>query len=133
VFFVGAAVGLIGRMGMAREFLIPRERFGIKILLRWGSSFWRFIWWAAGRFLWLIVRRRWYHDGMRPSLAVEAHRDAIVEIVRRHRGLNPRVFGSAARGDDREDSDLDLLVDPAPGMTLFDVGGIINEVETLLG
>jgi predicted nucleotidyltransferase len=70
---------------------------------------------------------------MRPSLAVEALRDAIVEIVRRHRGLNPRVFGSAARGDDREDSDLDLLVDPAPGMTLFDVGGIIDEVETLLG
>jgi predicted nucleotidyltransferase len=70
---------------------------------------------------------------MRPSLALELHRDAVVEIVARHRALNPRVFGSAARGDDREDSDLDLFVDPAPGMTLFDVGGIINELETLLG
>jgi len=70
---------------------------------------------------------------MRPSLALATHRDAVVEIVRRHRGLNPRVFGSAARGDDREDSDLDLFVDPAPGMTLFDVGGIIDEVEKLLG
>jgi len=64
--------------------------------------------------------------GMRPSLAVEAHRDAIVEIVRRHRGLNPRVFGSAARGDDREDSDPNLFVDPAPGMRVFNVGGIID-------
>jgi predicted nucleotidyltransferase len=70
---------------------------------------------------------------MRPSLALKRHRDAIVEIVQRHHAMNPRVFGSAARGDDREDSDLDILVDPAPGMTLFDVGGIINELETLLG
>jgi len=70
---------------------------------------------------------------MRLSLALELHRDAIVEIVNRHHALNPRVFGSAARGDDREDSDLDLFVDPAPGMTLFDVGGIINELEKLLG
>jgi len=70
---------------------------------------------------------------MRPSLALELHRDAVVEIVARHRALNPRVFGSAARGDDREDSDLHLFVDPAPGMTLFDVGGIFDELETLLG
>ncbi len=77
--------------------------------------------------------RIWYSAGMRPSLALELHRDAVFEIVARHRALNPRVFGSAARGDDREDSDLDLFVDPAPGMTLFDVGGIINELEKLLG
>ncbi len=47
--------------------------------------------------------------------------------------MNPRVFGAAARGDDREDSDLDLFADPAPGMALVDVGGIVDEVEKLVG
>jgi len=70
---------------------------------------------------------------MRPSLAAQTHRDAIVEIVERHHARNPRMFGSAARGSDREGSDLDLLVDPLPGMSLFDIGGIIDELETLLG
>jgi len=70
---------------------------------------------------------------MRPSLALQVHRDAIRDIVARHNAGNPRVFGSAGRGDDREDSDLDLLVDPLPGMTLFDLGGIMAELEDLLG
>jgi predicted nucleotidyltransferase len=70
---------------------------------------------------------------MKPSLAVQTHRDAIVEIVERHHACNPRIFGSAARGSDREGSDLDLLVDPLPGMSLFDIGGIIEELENLLG
>jgi predicted nucleotidyltransferase len=70
---------------------------------------------------------------MRPSLALSTHRDAVHEIVRRHHGLNPRVFGSVAGGHDREGSDLDLFVDPAPGMTLFDIGALIDELETLLG
>jgi len=70
---------------------------------------------------------------MKPSLALDIHREAIREIVSRHRGRNPRVFGSAARGEDQEGSDLDLLVDPAPGMTLLDVGAIMAESEKLLG
>lgn len=43
---------------------------------------------------------------------------------------NPRVFGSVVRGDD---SDLDLLVDPQPGATLFDLGGLQLELEEILG
>jgi predicted nucleotidyltransferase len=43
------------------------------------------------------------------------------------------VFGSAMRGDDTEDSDLDLLVDPLPGTTLFDLGGLQDELENMLG
>jgi hypothetical protein len=43
-----------------------------------------------------------YNAGMRPSLAMQIHRDAIHEIVTRHHALNPRVFGSASREDDRE-------------------------------
>jgi len=70
---------------------------------------------------------------MRPSLALERHRDTIHQIVARHNARNPRVFGSAARGSDQEGSDLDILVDPVPGMTLFDLGRMIGELETLLG
>ena len=43
------------------------------------------------------------------------------------------VFGSQARGEARDDSDLDLLVDPSPETTLFDLGGLQAELEALLG
>jgi predicted nucleotidyltransferase len=46
---------------------------------------------------------------------------------------NLRVFGSVARGEDDEKSDVDLLVEFPPGFTLFDHGGIIIELEDLLG
>ena len=46
---------------------------------------------------------------------------------------NLRVFGSVLSGQDHEGSDLDLLVDPLPGATLFDLGGLQIELETLLG
>lgn len=61
---------------------------------------------------------------MKPSLALAAHREAIHHVVEAHRASNPRVFGSVLRGQDTEDSDLDILVDPLPGMTLFDIGAI---------
>jgi uncharacterized protein len=51
----------------------------------------------------------------------------------KHRVSNPRVFGSALHGTDREGSDLDLLVDTLPGATLFDLGGLQAELEGLLG
>lgn len=70
---------------------------------------------------------------MRPSVAVRQHRDAIYRAASRFRTANPRVFGSVLRGDDREDSDLDLLVDALPGATLFDLGGLQDELEQLLG
>jgi uncharacterized protein len=46
---------------------------------------------------------------------------------------NVRVFGSAARGEDLEGSDLDLLVDPTEQTTLFDLAGLKLELEALLG
>ena len=70
---------------------------------------------------------------MRPSIALQTHRDAIREIALRHRVKNVRVFGSALHGDDTEDSDLDLLVDPTPETTLFDIGAIRYELKELLG
>ena len=70
---------------------------------------------------------------MKPSLALQLHRAAIRQIVERHRSRNPRVFGSVLHGDDREESDLDLLVEPLPGATLFDLGAIQIELEEMLG
>jgi predicted nucleotidyltransferase len=51
----------------------------------------------------------------------------------RFHAANPRVFGSALRGVDQDDSDLDRLVDAMPGATLFDLGGLHAELEDLLG
>ena len=70
---------------------------------------------------------------MKPSIAFHMHRDAIRRIVECHHALNPRVFGSVAQGSDTEDSDLDLLIEPTPETTLFDIGAIRHELLELLG
>ena len=70
---------------------------------------------------------------MRPSESLRIHREAVRAAARRFRLENPRVFGSVARGTDTEASDLDLLVDAPPGTTLFDIGGLADELQTLLG
>ena len=70
---------------------------------------------------------------MKPSELLEANRKAIRAIVAAHSGLNARVFGSVALGTDTEASDLEILVDCAKGMTLFDIGAIRVELLQLLG
>ena len=70
---------------------------------------------------------------MRPSEALALHRTRIREIAMAHRVSNVRVFGSAIRGDDVVGSDLDLLVEPTPQTTLFDIGAIRFELKELLG
>jgi predicted nucleotidyltransferase len=70
---------------------------------------------------------------MRPSVALQNHRKAIREIALRHRVNNVRIFGSALHGDDTDESDLDLLVDPTPETTLFDIAKIQIELKNLLG
>ena len=70
---------------------------------------------------------------MKPSESLRVHRAAIRSIVAAHRASNARVFGSVAKGLDTEDSDLDILVDPAPDTTLFDIGAIRYELRQLLG
>ncbi|MDT4332730.1 nucleotidyltransferase family protein [Methylomonas sp. MS20] len=69
---------------------------------------------------------------MRPSEALELHRIEIRQLVESFRATNPRVFGSVVHGTDREDSDLDLLVDTLDGTTLFDLGGLQVELQDLL-
>lgn len=69
----------------------------------------------------------------RPSTVLNQNRELIRRVVLCHRTRNPRVFGSIIRGTDTEFSDLDLLVDPLPGATLFDLGALQMELETSLG
>jgi hypothetical protein len=69
---------------------------------------------------------------MKPSIALEQHRAAIRAIVAKYRAQNVRVFGSVLTGNDREDSDLDLLIDPTSDTTLFDIGAIRHELLELL-
>ena len=70
---------------------------------------------------------------MKPSEALRAHRDDIRRVVLQHRTHNARVFGSVLRGDDGDDSDLDLLVDPTSETTLMDIAAIQVALERLLG
>lgn len=60
------------------------------------------------------------------------YRKEIREIAGHYPVTNVRVFGSVVRGDDCDTSDLDLLVDPLPGVTLFDLGGLQDELQSLL-
>ncbi len=69
----------------------------------------------------------------RPSIPLAAHADEISASARAHGFANPRVFGSALRGEDTFDSDIDLLVTPAPGTDLFDLALFAAEVEELTG
>jgi hypothetical protein len=70
---------------------------------------------------------------MRPSQALQLHREAVRQIVLQHHALNARVFGSVLRGEDTDDSDLDLLVEPTQETTLMDIGAIRYELRKLLG
>ena len=56
---------------------------------------------------------------MRPSEALARHRDEVLEIIARYPVSNPRIFGSVARGEDVEGSDVDILVEPEFGVTTF--------------
>ncbi len=70
--------------------------------------------------------------GLRRAL-VERHRAEITELARAHRGLSVSLFGSAARGEDLPDSDVDLLVAFEPGSSLFDLVHLQDDLEALLG
>jgi len=70
---------------------------------------------------------------MKPSVALDQNREAVRAAVNSSRAENPRLFGSTLRGEDREDSDLDILVDALPEATLFDLGGLQMDLEEILG
>lgn len=63
---------------------------------------------------------------------VHGNRARILEIAARHRARHVRVFGSVARGDAGDGSDIDFLVDFEPGSSLFDVLHLSEELQQLL-
>jgi uncharacterized protein len=70
---------------------------------------------------------------MRPSTLLQQHIDQVREAISRYPVRNPRFFGSSARGDDRQDSDVDILVDPLPQTTFYDLADLEMELEDILG
>jgi predicted nucleotidyltransferase len=64
---------------------------------------------------------------------ITARREQVIAVAARHHGNRVRLFGSVARGDDRPDSDIDLLVDFDPDSSLFDLMRMTRELEELLG
>jgi predicted nucleotidyltransferase len=68
----------------------------------------------------------------RPSTALIAGRTTLKKVLARHGLANPRVFGSVARGDDTDASDLDLLVDAPRGTSLLDLVKAKHALEDAL-
>lgn len=70
---------------------------------------------------------------IRPSHLLERHRADIANVLTRYPIVRAWVFGSVARGDDRPDSDLDLLVELRSNASVVDVLGLDEELSTMLG
>ena len=65
--------------------------------------------------------------------SIKEQRSKILEVAQRYGAHDLRIFGSVARGDQCEDSDLDMVVRFDQDRSLFDHGGLICELEELLG
>jgi hypothetical protein len=63
---------------------------------------------------------------------LQAKRQEILAIAAKHGAYNVRIFGSVARGEADEASDVDILVELEPGRSLFDLGGVLMDLENLL-
>ncbi len=63
---------------------------------------------------------------------LQEKRQEILEIAAKHGAYNVRIFGSAARGEADEASDIDILVELEEGRSLFDLGGMLMDLENLL-
>lgn len=70
---------------------------------------------------------------IRPSVLLERHHEALRDVLARFPVKQAWVFGSVARGDDRPDSDLDLLIQLEPDASVIDVIGLDEELSAALG
>ncbi len=64
---------------------------------------------------------------------VQSKRGEILQLAARRGARNVRLFGSVARDEARLDSDVDFLVDLEPGRSLLDLGGLLMDLQKLLG
>ncbi len=64
---------------------------------------------------------------------ISIHREQILALANKYGASEVRVFGSVAKGTANEQSDIDFLVDLAPGRSLLDLGGLLYELQHLLG
>ena len=64
---------------------------------------------------------------------ITTKREDVLRIAMRHGARNVRIFGSVARGEARSGSDVDVLVDLEQGRSLFDLGGLLMDLQDLLG
>jgi uncharacterized protein len=70
--------------------------------------------------------------GMGLNQLIQEKRPEILKIAARHGAYNLRRFGSVARGEADEASDVDLLVEWEPDRSLLDLGGFLSDLEDLL-
>jgi predicted nucleotidyltransferase len=68
-----------------------------------------------------------------PNELLHEKREDILLVASKRGAYNVRVFGSVARGEADSKSDIDLLVDLEPGRSLFDLGGLLMDLQDLLG
>jgi predicted nucleotidyltransferase len=71
--------------------------------------------------------------GMGIDAVLGQKREEILRLAARHGARSVRVFGSVARGDAGEQSDVDFLVELDPDRSLFDLGGLVMDLQDLLG
>jgi len=69
---------------------------------------------------------------MDKAAILKEKRALIIDLATKHGAHNIRIFGSVARGDTKESSDIDFLVDMEPGRSLFDLGGLLMDLQDLL-
>ncbi|MDD3618659.1 MAG: nucleotidyltransferase family protein [Desulfobulbaceae bacterium] len=69
---------------------------------------------------------------MKLANIIEKKREEIIRLSAKHGAKNIRVFGSVARGDESEDSDIDILVDLEKGRSLLDLSGLLIDLQKLL-
>ena len=65
--------------------------------------------------------------------SLRVKREEILQIAEKYGARTVRIFGSVARGEADVASDLDLLVEMEPGRSLLDLGGLLMELQDLLG
>mgnify|MGYP001591161459 CR=1 FL=1 len=99
----------------ARFFIEGREALGNRIMVG------------------LAHKKRGAENRMNSLDAIKTVREDILMLATRHGASNVRIFGSVVRGEDTENSDVDFLVDMGEGCSLYDLTGLQQDLERLLG